>query len=479
MGEPLGSTTFGPFVGRERELAEVRLGLEEALRGRGRLFLVSGEPGVGKTRFAEVVAEDAAREGMRVLWVSCCEGGGAPELWPWRELLRTHLGSRSRSPRPSRTARHAVAPEVRMLLGGAARRKAPPRLLELSLQETTRFRFFDAVTTFWRTAAAEQPILLVLDDLHWCDQASLLLLDFLARQIYGARILVVAACRSTEAADPGASRILAEISRRGRHIPLGGLSEPELHQLLLDQFGWRAPDVTVNALYRSTSGNPFFVGEIVRLFVAEKPLGSLADLERTIPESVREAIRRRLAPVSGDGREILSIASVSGERVEVDLLARISGLERSRLLAVLDELAAAALLVRAPDDPGVWRFPHALLRSVLYDSLDGVRRVALHARIGEELEARMDSERHLAEIAEHFRQAAVGGEHGAKAIDYLVRAADVSLRALAYEEAAARYEKALRILEATRRDDARHLECLLSVGLAWGRAGEADRAREA
>ena len=190
------SGTATVFIGRDREMAELRVAVNNALVGRGRLAMLAGEPGIGKTRIAQELASYAESLGAKILWGWCYEGDGAPPYWPWMQPIRDYIKAvqpeQIRSEMGLGAADIAeVIPEVRQILPDIV----PPPALE---PEQARFRLFDSITTFFKAAAQNQPLMLILDDLHWADKPSLLLLEFLARQLGESRLLVVGAYREAE-----------------------------------------------------------------------------------------------------------------------------------------------------------------------------------------------------------------------------------------------------------------------------------------
>src|SRR5215207_6621904 len=232
MGEAGDSAWLGEgraFVGRDREAAELAAALEDAVGGRGRLFLVTGEPGIGKTWLAEHLAGRAVERGMGVLWGRCWEGGGAPPFWPWAQLitslaegcddetLASYLGAGAGSIAQ-------VVPGLTERLGATA--IAPVSPLE---SDAERFYLFKAITGLFKQAASGQPLLLVLDDLHAADDASMLLLKYLARDLRAARLLVVGSYRDVEAARrPGVGDAVGELVREGQLVNLRGLDREEV-----------------------------------------------------------------------------------------------------------------------------------------------------------------------------------------------------------------------------------------------------------
>ena len=264
-----------PFVGRETELATVTARLDEATAGVGGLVLVTGEPGIGKTRLLEELATLARARGMRTLWGRCYEGEGAPAFWLWVEVLRAWLRGRDAEALRAELGPEAadiaqLVPVVRALL---------PDLPEPPELEPTqaRFRLFDAITTFLTRAAVARPLLLLLDDLHWADAPSLLLLEFLARDLADSHILLVGAYRDVEVhRGTPLARTLGEIARRPHvtRLTLAGLGAPEVARVVAESTGRPPPADLVTALVGETEGNPLYVTELVRLLAAQGRLSA-------------------------------------------------------------------------------------------------------------------------------------------------------------------------------------------------------------
>ena len=485
-GEELEATdgSRGVFVGREAELAELHHGLDEALAGRGVLFLLVGEPGIGKTRLAEEVVRRARSRGACVLVGRCWEAGGAPAFWPWVQSLRSYV--EQSEPDALRAQLAAGAADVAQIMPEL--RELFPDLPEPSMEaEGARFRLFDATVRFLKSAAAVRPLVLVLDDLHAADEPSLLLLRFIAGEVGGSRMLIVGTYRNVDPTvrDPLAST-LAELAREQvtRRIALGGLTEADVARFVeLDAGAIPVPGL-IATLHAETEGNPLFLGEVVRLLAAE---GRLADVDtRTlwtlgIPQGVREVIGRRLGRLSAECIRVLTLASVLGRDFGLDALSTLSELPGNELLDALDEAVAARVVTAAPEAHGRLRFAHALIRETLYDGLTTPRRVQLHRRAGEALEAfyGANPEPHLAELAYHFFEAAPGGDV-AKALGYAQRAGESAVRVLAYEEAARLFELALQALDLTQPVDPKtRCVLLLSLGDTLARGGNTPEAKAA
>jgi DNA-binding SARP family transcriptional activator/tetratricopeptide (TPR) repeat protein len=467
------------FVGRKRELAGLVGALEDALAGRGRLVLVSGEPGVGKSRLADEAIGEARARGAIVLTGRCWEAGGAPAYWPWVQSLRAYV------PQTELEALRAQlgdgAPDLAQLLPEL--RELFPDLSEAPTleSEAARFRLFEAVASLLKGASKARPLVLVLDDVHAADEPSLLLLQFVARGIADNRLLVVCAFRDVDPTmrDP-LSSALAELVREPHtsQIALAGLSEPDVAEYVELSTGVQAVPRQVEAIHSETEGNPLFVGEVVRLLDAEGRIAE-ADEQLRIPPGVRAVIGRRLGRLSERCRDLLVPASVLGREFGLDALARIGGLPREELLDALDEAIAERVLDDVPGSPGRLRFGHALIRDTLYDDLSSARRQQLHLDAGEALEEvyAADLEPHLAELALHFLDAGGAGDP-AKGIDYARAAADRAARLFAYEEAARLYEMALEALGPESAATARlRCELLLSLADSQGRAGEGSDAK--
>jgi tetratricopeptide (TPR) repeat protein len=480
------SQVRGNLVGRERELAELRHGLEGALNGRGGLFMVAGDPGVGKTALADELGAAAVRAGALVLWGRAWDGGGAPAYWPWLRIMRRLAVERDVSATiaalgPEACARLArLMPDLVPSIAGAG--PGPGSDPELGETDAARFQLFDAVTSLLRAAAAGGPLVVILDDLHGADQPSLLLLGFLAVHLRDSPILVIGTYRESEARlDPQLAGTLGDIIRHGQRLPLRGLRERDVAEVVERVAGRRPPDRVVRAIHEATEGNPFFVDEVVRLLSAEGRLDSEEQvLSLRIPDGVRETIRHRLAPLPERARKLLLCAAVIGREFRLDTLQRVCELEPAELDGALSEAVDCGVVVERPATIGAYGFSHGLIREALYDDLGPQRRGLVHRSVGialEELYA-ADPEPHVAELAHHFFVAATAGEL-AKAIDYSVRAGRRAMSLVAYEEASDHFERALQAYGLQERADVpRRCDLLLALGTAQSRAGNARAARE-
>jgi DNA-binding SARP family transcriptional activator/tetratricopeptide (TPR) repeat protein len=464
------------FVGRETESEELLTGLEDAAAGRGRLFLLVGEPGIGKSRLADEVIRQARARGARVLVGRCWEAGGAPAYWPWLQALQSYV--REREPARLRAELGSGGPLLAQLLPEL--REVLPDLPEVRAfdSEGGRLRLFDATASFLKSAARAQPIVLVLDDLHAADASSLLLLRFLARELAESRLLVVGALRNADPliADPLASAV-AELVREPvtRRIDLEGLGQADVARFIELAAGQEPDEVVATAIHAETSGNPFFVGEVVRLLASEGRLGTYGSGgPPAIPEGIRAVIVQRLRRLSEGCSDVLVRASVLGREFSLDALERLTALSRPQLLEALDEATSERLAGETPGAVGRLRFSHALVRDTLYETLRAAERVRLHRRAGEALEElyEHDPEPHLAELAHHYFAAASAGDAD-KAVRYARRAGDRAAALLAFEEAVRLYGIALNALElGGAREAAERCELLLALGDVQLRGGD-------
>jgi class 3 adenylate cyclase len=482
---PLDRLASGIFVGRDKETQQLRAAFDDALSGRGRILLVVGEPGIGKTRTAEELATYAQMRGAQVLWGRCHEGEGAPAYWPWVNAIRAYV--HQREPKllaaemgPGAADIAEVVSEVRDRLPGLP---VAPRLEP----EQARFRLFESVTAFLKNASRAKPLVVVLDDLHWADKPSLLLLEFFAREISDARLLLVGTYRDVELGrQHPLEQTLAELVRnqRGERVLLRGLSADDVARFIELTAGRTPPPALVEAVFRETEGNPFFITEVVRLLQSDGRLDradTVASWSVEIPQGVRQVIGRRLSTLSDRCNQVLTIAAVLGREFELRVLPGVSELTADVVAEALDEAEAARIIAPLPPVAGRYRFSHALIRETLYSELRTAQRIRSHRRAAEVLETLYGgkSEPHLAELAHHFCEAAPGGDVD-KAVDYAVRAAERASAQLAFEEAANHYERALQTLEVgTTIDSRRRCEILLALATAELSSGSVPKADEA
>jgi tetratricopeptide (TPR) repeat protein len=468
------------FVGRERELVALMAGLDDALAGRGALFLVSGEPGIGKSRLADELAARARAREARVIWGRCWEAGGAPAYWPWVQSLRSYVRDLDAEALRSQLGRGAA--DLAQLVPEAGYLSSEPSRSVGVDPETARFRLFEAVAEFLRNGAQARPLVLVLDDLHAADTPSLLLLEFLAAEITDARLLLVGAYRDVDPTlhDP-LSSALGQLARLPvtRMLALSGLDMPDVAAFIGGSAGLEPDEALVAAMYEETEGNPLFLGEVVRLLVSEGKLDdvALAFPRLEIPHGIRAVIDHRLGRLSEQCRRVLTLASALGREFRLDALGLISAFSPSELLELLEDAVAEHVVTTVARSQ--LRFSHALIRDVLYDELPPARRIRVHREIGEALERLYeDPEPHLTELAHHFVAAAPAADVE-KAVEYARRAGERAARLLAYEEAGRLFQTALDALELQEASNERtRCELMLELGDVQARAGDGPSSKE-
>jgi len=479
---PPGRRAAGTFVGRTWELETLEAGLDDAVAGRGRLFLAVGEPGIGKSRLADEFASRAKQRAAGVLWGRCWEGDGASPYWVWAQALRSYVRTRDSDVVRRSIGRYAaqlaqLVPELADLDPGLSAAAAPD-------PERSRFELFQSVEAFLRTAASEQTLVLVLDDLHAADEASLHLLRFLAGELAELPIVVLGTFREDELVENAqTSATLAELRRLpARQLRLGGLAPAEVASFVQASTGVEPANGLVEAVHRETEGNPLFVGEVVRLLAAEGRLteAPAADWRLQVPTGVHEATAERLRALSKECRRVLTIASALGREFSTEVLEQVSELPDEDLLEGLDEASAARVLTEVPGAPDRMRFAHARMRDAVYHDLSAARRARLHLRIGEALEELYGTDDlRVDELAHHFFLAGPGGDVE-KTIDYSRRAGDRAVGLLAYDEALGHYEHALKAIERRKdADDREQCELLLAIAETRAHAGKLPEAKEA
>lgn len=463
-----------PFVGREAELAELRRLVAEAEAGRGRLVLVTGDAGIGKTRTTERALEDVPP--ARVFWGRCHETEGAPAYWPWRQVLRAYARSRPTDELRSEIADAAadvaqLVPELTERIGSSVAPDVAP--------EHARFLLFDAVAGWLRRASARALLVLAFDDLHWADSGSLLLLRSVAGELRDARLVIVGLYRDAEMRRlEGAPRILGELARVSERVPLVGLDERHVAAFVASVGGEEPSPGLAQAIHRATDGNPFFLTETTELLRAEGGLGAASGDGVRIPDTVRDVLRRRLDPTSGETRRVLAAAAVLGREVDLPALAALTDLAQPQVLGLLEPARALGLVVEVAGRPDRSRFTHALVQATLLDELVAAERAALHRRAGEVLERlyAKDPTPHFGALAHHFFEASTLGDLP-KAIGYATRAGQHAMETLGFEEAASHFERALRAARAAGGQAYDRLALLRQLGEAQRRAGDEERAR--
>jgi DNA-binding SARP family transcriptional activator len=434
------------FAGRSSELDAIDA--QRHSHRRALTTLISGEPGIGKTSLAAQAARLAHADGSMVLYGRCDESLSIP-FQPFADALEFYIESTPDALLRDRLGQHAG--ELTRLVPSLSTRLSELPAPLRSDPETERYRMFQAVADWLRANARRQPVMLIIDDLHWSAQPTLLLLRHLVRTPDLPGLQIVATYRDTKPERGEAlDEVLAELSRE-RHVArcsLSGLDEEVVQELIVGSTqlpdGDLARDVA-RAVHTETGGNPFFVQELIREF---PDADALEQVRGTVPPTVRDLITQRLSRLPDRTAELLIIAAVIGPHFDFELLQAVSNIEEDDALYLLDAALGARLVYETGFDR--YRFSHALVQSALYRPLSETRRVRLHRRVAEALEreVRDDGAQRLPELAHHYLEAAPAGV-AHKAARYAIAAAHAALHGLAFEDAANLCQRGLAVLERT------------------------------
>ncbi|MBV9831419.1 MAG: AAA family ATPase [Marmoricola sp.] len=418
-------------VGREDVLAGAAALVRSAATADGpgapRFLLLAGEPGIGKSRLVEDLVAVADGAGARTLVGRCHDGDYAPALWPWLGIVRD-LVAATGDPDP------LLVPLLDDEVGAEVAGRG------------SGLRMFDAVVSLVTRSAEEQPLLLVLEDIHWADTSSLQLLRHLAGTAASGRLAVVCTRRTTEArTSEDLVDAMAALARSGaERIRLDGVGTPAVTALLDRAVGDHDPRLD-QVVAEVTGGNPFFVLQYARLLAASPDLDALDPAALPVPDGVRDVLRQRVSHLPEAGRQVLTAAAVLGPDIDPDLVAGLSGVALEDCLDLLDLSLAIGLV---EERVAGYRFVHALARETLYAELSTARRMRLHDRAGRLLEERLPDGAVgadvSADIAHHSRLAApLGAEHAERAARWLGRAAEVAMARHAHPEALTLWDQVL------------------------------------
>ena len=469
------------LIGRVTEGERLREMFLEAVVGERRLALLSGEPGIGKTRLSTHAALGARSEnGATVLYGHCDEELSLP-YGPWVEALSHYVENVPEDLLREHAERYG-GELGRILPGLRARmpRLSPARATD---PDTERYLLWGAVLGLLRAGSEREPLVVVLDDLHWADKPSLLLLKHVLVEGQGIRALIIGTYRDSELhRDHPLAEVLADLHRvEGvQRLALGGFEQTEIVELM-ERAGGHELDQALLALsrelHRETDGNPLYTAELLRHLLESGVIyrqengrftvrGEVAELG--LPQSVRELLGRRVARLGENEHRVLSVAAVIGREFDLDLLLAVTEHDEDELLELLERALAASVLTESAAAPGRFYFAHALINHTLYEDLSNTRRARLHRRIAEALEAQLGSEpgARVGELAHHWGKATTAVDTD-KAVAYARMAGERALSELAPEEALQWFERALELLGD--RDD-QPLRCDLLIGL-----GEAQR----
>ncbi|HXK21319.1 MAG TPA: AAA family ATPase [Myxococcota bacterium] len=461
------------LLGRTEERARIRGLLQRGFAGRGCIVLVSGEAGVGKSRLAEEALLDAEEQGALALVGRCHRGDGAPAYWPWIEILR----ELSRNPdAAAMVAAHRSHERALDLLLSEAPAADAEDLAAPVVDAAGQFRLFAATTRVLIECARRHPLVLLLEDLQEADPASLRLLEFVAGQLRGAPLSILVTHRPQDDADAPLAATLGALSRESRteRLELSGLSREDSETLVARVAKSLDPE-SIRTICGQCDGNPLYLNEIAR---HAEVTGSARPLQ--IPSTVREAIQARLRAQRPRLLELLIAASVASPRLESGLLADVAEIPLDEADSLLEE-AARARIVRATEEPGVYRFAHPLVLESIYSGVAAAERIRLHARVAQALERRLGAGAgpHAAELAHHLA-AGVPVVDWRHALDLSLCAGRAACERFAWEEAAEHYERAAALGQRDPDPDPRRrCEILLAMAEAQYRAGARQRTFDA
>jgi DNA-binding CsgD family transcriptional regulator len=429
VAAPEEGTAAVPFVGRDRELARVAGLLDGARAGRGRLLLCTGEAGIGKTRLAEETAALAAARGAAVTWARSSDRDISPPYGLWRLALQDLPGRRRGNPESDLWS---------LAFGGTTARALGS---SSELDRGQRFALFSAVRERLAQTAEPGGLLLVLDDIQWADEPSLLLLAHLVRQLRGVRMLILATCREPAPSGDGSGeliRMLAADANTERAV-LTGLPAVDVAALLASA-GLDDTTEQAHAVYAETGGNPFLVRELARMR-AEQPGAAPG----SVPGTVLDVTSYRIAQLGSPSRDVLRAAAVAGASFSVGVVAQMLGVAVLALLDPVDECQAAGFLV-AGDRPGDYWFSHALVRSAVVAQLSAADQRRWHLAAADAIERLYQGQLrpHLAELAHHRVAGSLPGDRLAAA-RACQAAGEAAAEDLAFEEAARLYRQALSV----------------------------------
>ena len=452
--EPAADDDRPPYVGRDAELAEVRRLLDQAVKGRGALVLIGGEPGIGKTRLADEILAEARQRGCLAVTGRCYETEGTPPFIPFVEIVE-----HSARVVPKATFREALgdaAPEVARLVPELRQRFpdiGPPT--DLPPEQQRRF-LFNNFLAFIERAARVAPHTVLVDDLHWADESTLLLLQHIAQHLPQMPVLIIGTYRDVdlEVQRPFAKMLETLTRQRQAHkIALSRLPEARVAEMLASRGGPDPPAALVRAVYRETEGNPFFVEEVFQHLDEEGRLRDAegvwkADLEvdeLEVPEGVRLVIGRRVDRLAATTRKLLTTAAVVGRSFDLPLLTVLGGDDEDDVLTALEEAESAQLIRTISSGREVrWEFAHGLIRQTLEGALSLPRRQRAHLRVADAMEEAHGDvvHRHAADLAHHLFQAGAAAD-SERTVRYLALAGDQAFDAGAFDEAARQFDAAL------------------------------------
>lgn len=478
-------------IGRALELESLEAAAKRVATGEGReVILISAEPGQGKTTLAAEVARRCHERGMVVLLGHCEEEVSAPYRL-FTEALSHFVSHAEEALLEAHVARHGgelvrIVPALRQRLG-----EVPPG--QGADPDTEMYMLFAAAVGLLEAAAAECPVVLLLDDLHWADKPSLRLLRHLVANSAASRLLILGTYRGAELSGPHPlTETLAALEREPTgisRIELKGLDDTGVLAFMESAAGHQLDDPGIRLardLYRETDGNPFFVGEVLRnlaetgAIILDPATGRWTTADNrghlALPHSLRAVIGARVSRLGDQAARVLATASVIGRDFDLDVLAETTKVDEDELIDLLEDAQGAAVVREVPGSPGHYLFSHALIQHTLYEDIGETRRARVHRSVGEAIEHLYGSatDEHVAELARHFLLATRPTDAD-KAISYARRAGEAALVGLAPDDAVSYFSQALELASlSTTLDPASRIDLLIGLGTAQRQAGTPD-----
>jgi DNA-binding winged helix-turn-helix (wHTH) protein/tetratricopeptide (TPR) repeat protein len=473
--EPVARSASADLVGRGEELRELEWALEQVLAGNGRIHVLTGWPGVGKTRLAQEVCTRAQVRGARVCEARCFDAEGSPPLWPWQQIARELIG---RQP-PERLSALVGDGAVELVKLIPELHEGVPGLSQTPQHELghARVRMFDALCAMLQTASREQPLVLLIDDLQWADESTLGVLEFLAPQWERMPILLLCTMRAG-AHGKALSAVVANVMRHSYAslMELSGLDEAGVATLLENNALRDVDPRLVGRVLDVTGGNPFFVLQLAR-WLERRDTDAIVrgDQPLALPAQARAVLSQHLALLPESCRELLDLCAVLGQVFHLGDLRRAADLPATTVLSRLVPALDGGVLHAEGAHAGAFAFAHSTIRETLYQEMPHDVRVQRHLQVAEAIAKAHGDEPapRLTELAHHYHQAAAGGG-AAQASRYCRLAAQRAYEATAFEDAVVWYERALSALAMRDAvDDAERCELLLQLGQAMrgARAG--------
>lgn len=446
------------LIDRVQEMQVLREVVDRAIGGQGGVVFLHGEAGIGKTRLARELGAYARSRGMQVLSGRCpalFRMDGVPPYVLWEEVIKDYLEVctpeqlyRVVGSYPIEVSK--LVPELKQKL------RTFPQSFPLS-PEHSRDRLFEAVSQFITNISKETALLVILDDLQWTDQSSLLLLHYLARGVYRESLLLLGAYRETYVDDQHPlSPVLTELNRERllQSIPLKRLSFDDVMEMIrriLEQED--VPIEFCQLAFQKTRGNPFFVEEVIKslkeegVIYREKNKWKIKEVSKIrFPKTVRSVIKKRISRLDDESQRVLTMASFVGKDFTFEALNGVTDVEEDKLLEIMDELLKTGFIkrreIRGED---VYSFADIIVRDVVYEEIGHFKRKKLHGVVGIALEKVYAEkiDKHFAELALHFLES--GDKE--KALDYFLKAGEKAAKVYANSEAASYFQSALKLLE--------------------------------